>query len=204
MTEHTQHCDHEEFCRFFFHDSKIAVHDGTPCMRNHDGCAKCSYDSRTSATPTPAPEQIIHGCNHPDKDSDCEKLCKCIDCTFWEPRYPDGDHDAVCKNFGRFNDCSKSGSCINCSSDTRSHSHQQLAPNAVRKEEREPVSKLEKYPTYDLIYELLKRKEVRVKVIYQGENHTISNTLMGNWVLESPHELGFKKEIVIIFRGGLG
>jgi ribosomal protein S24E len=74
----------------------------------------------------------------------------------------------------------------------------------VRKEEREPVSKLEKYPTYDLIYELLKRKEVRVKVIYQGENHTISNTLMGNWVLESPHELGFKKEIVIIFRGGLG
>ena len=56
MTEHR--CDHEEFCRFFFPDSKLAFHDGTRCMRNHDGCAKCSYDSRTSATPTPA----VEGC----------------------------------------------------------------------------------------------------------------------------------------------
>jgi hypothetical protein len=45
MTEQL-HCNHEKICRFFLHDSKVAVHDGTPCMRNHDGCARCSYDSR--------------------------------------------------------------------------------------------------------------------------------------------------------------
>jgi len=73
MTEHTQHCDHEEFCRFFFHDSKIAVHDGTPCMRNHDGCAKCSYDSRTSATPAPAPSCEDNGCTDPEA---CDEICE--------------------------------------------------------------------------------------------------------------------------------
>ena len=72
MTEHTQHCDHEEFCRFFFHDSKIAVHDGTPCMRNHDGCAKCSYDSRTSTTPAPAACED-NGCT--DSEA-CDEICE--------------------------------------------------------------------------------------------------------------------------------
>jgi hypothetical protein len=42
----SEHCGYEEICRFFLHDSKIAVHDGTPCMRNHEGCVKCTYDSR--------------------------------------------------------------------------------------------------------------------------------------------------------------
>ena len=46
MTEHP-HCDHEEYCGLFYYDSKLAYNDGTRCMRNHDGCAKCSYDSRT-------------------------------------------------------------------------------------------------------------------------------------------------------------
>ena len=47
-----QHCDYEAFCRFFFHDSKIAYLYGTRCMRNHDGCAKCFYDSRTHSAPS--------------------------------------------------------------------------------------------------------------------------------------------------------
>ena len=49
-----EHCDHEEICRFFFHDSKVAYIDGTRCMRNHEGCAKCTYDSRPC---TPAPDR---------------------------------------------------------------------------------------------------------------------------------------------------
>jgi hypothetical protein len=47
----SQHCDHEEICRFFFHDSKVAHRDGTSCMRNHEGCAKCTYDTRPLSAP---------------------------------------------------------------------------------------------------------------------------------------------------------
>jgi len=60
MTEQQKHCDHEEICRFFFRDSKIAVRDGTPCMRNHEGCAKCVYDSRIRPVGTPPVPDSSH------------------------------------------------------------------------------------------------------------------------------------------------
>ena len=47
----SQHCDHEMICRLFRLDSRIAYNDGTPCMKNHDGCQKCTHDSRQNKAP---------------------------------------------------------------------------------------------------------------------------------------------------------
>ena len=104
MTEHTQHCDHEEFCRFFFHDSKIAVHDGTPCMRNHDGCAKCSYDSRTSATPAPAPSCEDNGCTDPEA---CDEICEHsrIYSPAWVKQHDKEEREKVLKTLHHNIDC---------------------------------------------------------------------------------------------------
>ena len=64
MTE--QHCDHEEYCGLFYYDSKLAYNDGTRCMRNHDGCAKCSYDSRARNPPASTVE-MLHKCPGPSR-----------------------------------------------------------------------------------------------------------------------------------------
>jgi len=54
-----QHCDHEEICKFFFHDSKVAFRDETGCMRNHEGCAKCTYDSRSHPLASHSSQQVV-------------------------------------------------------------------------------------------------------------------------------------------------
>jgi hypothetical protein len=62
-----EHCSHECVCLFFDHDSKIAKHDGTPCMRNHKGCVNCCQDTRYPARPDPLAllEAWLHA--HPER-----------------------------------------------------------------------------------------------------------------------------------------
>lgn len=46
MTEPKEHCEHERICYIFRKGSIVALYDGTPCMRNHEGCKTCEYDTR--------------------------------------------------------------------------------------------------------------------------------------------------------------
>ncbi len=47
------HCSKEKTCLDFRNESVVAFHDGTPCMRNHDGCKLCGEDTRLILAPKP-------------------------------------------------------------------------------------------------------------------------------------------------------
>lgn len=62
-TPPSQRCEHECVCLFFDHDSKIAKHDGTRCMRNAKGYANCYADTRPR-TPAPAADHKAPICEN--------------------------------------------------------------------------------------------------------------------------------------------
>lgn len=81
-----EHCDHECVCGYFHKESAVAHRDGTPCMRNHEGCKSCVFDSRilprtnfcsaciegVVPRPSPAPAEAP-----PDPDKFCDYQDTC-------------------------------------------------------------------------------------------------------------------------------
>lgn len=63
------HCDHEKVCFLFRYGSIVAFHDGTPCMRNSNGCKPCEHDTRIEPQlPRPQCEECIYQKQSADHD----------------------------------------------------------------------------------------------------------------------------------------